>query len=194
YLHALKELAAYYTEQKDYTHAIAWARRALAVSPLQEDLHRAVMQLYALTGDRAAALRQYADCQALLQKELNATPLPETQALYERILHHRPLDFEVGMGRMPILPSRAPFVGRETELRMLTQLWHQAQEGQGQAVFIGGELGVGKTALVQQFIEQAFTPSPLSPLSLRGERARCAWASSSPARGGRRHTVQAKPG
>lgn len=163
YLYALKELAAYYTEQKDYSHAIAWARRALAISPLQEDLHRAVMQLYALTGDRAAALRQYAECKVTLQKELNATPLPETQALYERILHHRPLDFAEGVTS---LPPRAPFVGREYELQTLTNLWRQAQDGHGQAVLIGGEVGVGKTALVQRFLED-LSPSP------------------SPARGGR---------
>jgi DNA-binding SARP family transcriptional activator/Tfp pilus assembly protein PilF len=157
YLQALKELAAHYTEQKDYPLAIGWARRALAANPLQEDLYRTLMQLYALTGDRAAALRQYAECEALLERELDAAPLPETRALYERILRNQPLDFGE---RVALSPALAPFVGRELELQKLAQLWHRVQGGQGEAVFIGGEIGVGKTTLVQKFMGQALTPGP----------------------------------
>ncbi|GBC76107.1 Response regulator aspartate phosphatase G [bacterium HR07] len=180
YLHALKELAAHYTEQKDYAHALEWVRRALAVSPWQEDLHRAAMQLYAFIGDRAAALSQYAECTNILQRELNAAPLPETQMLYERILHNRPLG---GGAHTPRLPTRAPFVGREHELHTLTNLWHQAQQGHGQAVFIGGEVGVGKTTLVQRFLEDLprHPPPPLGEGS--GERSSVLHGASSPAGG-----------
>ncbi|MCL6643292.1 MAG: tetratricopeptide repeat protein, partial [Candidatus Bipolaricaulota bacterium] len=42
-------------------------------------------------------------------------------------------------------------------------LWQTVQHGQGQAIFIGGEVGVGKTAFVQKFIEHISTPPPISP-------------------------------
>jgi DNA-binding SARP family transcriptional activator/tetratricopeptide (TPR) repeat protein len=157
YLQALKELVAHYTEHRDYAQAIVWARQVLSISPLQEEIHRALMQLYALTGDRTAALHQYAECEAVLQRELNAAPLPETQTLYKKLLRGAPV--ETAPKEIPKLPA-VPFVGRERELNTLKALWQNVQHGQGQAIFIGGEIGVGKTTLVQKFIEHIQGPLP----------------------------------
>ena len=44
----------------------------------------------------------------------------------------------------------APFVGREDELRMLANRFARACEGEGQAVLILGEAGIGKTRLVNE--------------------------------------------
>ena len=50
------------------------------------------------------------------------------------------------------LPANAPRpVGRETELAQLEALLSTAQAGQRQIVFVTGEAGIGKTALVQAF-------------------------------------------
>jgi class 3 adenylate cyclase/tetratricopeptide (TPR) repeat protein len=70
--------------------AVQTALRLLALDPLQEPVHRALMQLYVETGRRGAALRQYQLCVDSLQRELRAKPEKETTALYEEILHHRP--------------------------------------------------------------------------------------------------------
>jgi predicted ATPase/class 3 adenylate cyclase len=52
-----------------------------------------------------------------------------------------------------------PFVGREDELRSLTNRWELAVEGEGQMALIIGEAGIGKSRLVQRFREQiAGTP------------------------------------
>src|SRR4030095_12381938 len=51
-----------------------------------EPAHRALMQLYAQTGRRSAALRQYQLCLTTLRRELRTEPEPETQALHEEIL------------------------------------------------------------------------------------------------------------
>jgi class 3 adenylate cyclase/tetratricopeptide (TPR) repeat protein/ribosomal protein L40E len=52
-----------------------------------------------------------------------------------------------------------PFIGREDELRSLTNRWERALEGEGQTALIIGEAGIGKSRLVQQFHEQiAGTP------------------------------------
>ncbi len=47
-----------------------------------------------------------------------------------------------------------PFVGREDELRSLTNRWERASEGEGQVALIIGEAGIGKSRLVQRFHEQ----------------------------------------
>ncbi len=165
YLQALKELVAYHAEHREYSAAILWARRVISVSPLQEEMHRALMQLYALTGDRTAALHQYVECEAVLQKELNAAPLPETQALYKKLLRGAPV--EAVPKEIPKLPA-VPFVGRGRELTTLKTLWQNVQHGQGQAIFISGEIGVGKTTLVQHFIEHIAIPPPAPPRNGEG--------------------------
>src|SRR5262245_11619437 len=59
---------------------------------------------------------------------------------------------------LPLLISschpRAPPVGREAELAQLHQWFNQAQGGARQVVFVTGEAGIGKTTLVDAFLEQ----------------------------------------
>ena len=43
-----------------------------------------------------------------------------------------------------------PLVGRTEELQFLQQRWKQAQAGNGQAVLVGGEPGIGKTRTAQE--------------------------------------------
>jgi class 3 adenylate cyclase/tetratricopeptide (TPR) repeat protein len=42
-----------------------------------------------------------------------------------------------------------PLIGRETELGFLTKRWENAMEGEGQAVLVQGEAGIGKSRLLQ---------------------------------------------
>jgi class 3 adenylate cyclase/tetratricopeptide (TPR) repeat protein len=46
------------------------------------------------------------------------------------------------------------FVGRVHELGMLRERWAIARTGQGQAVFVTGEAGIGKSRLVEALVEQ----------------------------------------
>lgn len=54
----------------DYAAAIQQANRLLRSDPLREETYRRLMRLYALHGDRAAALRIYYTCATTLQQEL----------------------------------------------------------------------------------------------------------------------------
>ncbi|MCI0433378.1 MAG: AAA family ATPase, partial [Gemmatimonadetes bacterium] len=56
-------------------------------------------------------------------------------------------------GRLALAAARGltPFTGREDERRFLMNRWKLAQDGEGQAVLIIGEAGIGKSRLVQQF-------------------------------------------
>ena len=47
-----------------------------------------------------------------------------------------------------------PLVGREDELAFLHQRWMQAQAGNGQAVLVSGEPGIGKSRLMQELRER----------------------------------------
>lgn len=44
-----------------------------------------------------------------------------------------------------------PFVGRESEFGLLVDRWETAVAGEGQVVFLGGEPGIGKSRLVDEF-------------------------------------------
>jgi TOMM system kinase/cyclase fusion protein len=58
-------------------------------------------------------------------------------------------------GGTPIDPSTlTPFVGREQELGLLLDRFDQVQEGEGQAVWIAGEAGIGKSRLVHRLRER----------------------------------------
>jgi DNA-binding SARP family transcriptional activator len=65
--------------------AVAWYRRALAVDPLREDIHRAIIRCYAEAERRSDALAQYSRCEEILQQELGIEPSSETKKLHQRI-------------------------------------------------------------------------------------------------------------
>jgi len=65
--------------------AIGTSQRLLQLDPVREETHRLLMRLYASTGKRAQALRQYQLCRDSLQRELQAKPDVETERLYRQI-------------------------------------------------------------------------------------------------------------
>ncbi|HEY0835944.1 MAG TPA: BTAD domain-containing putative transcriptional regulator, partial [Azospirillum sp.] len=65
------------------------ALRLLALDPLQEAAHRALMQLYARQGRHTVALRQYQICRAMLDQELGVLPEPETERVHRAIRERR---------------------------------------------------------------------------------------------------------
>jgi len=59
----------------------------------------------------------------------------------------------------------APFVGRENELKLLEGFFDSILENRGSFVLIEGETGIGKTRLVEQFLDQI---KPRGPMVIRG--------------------------
>jgi tetratricopeptide (TPR) repeat protein len=56
----------------------------------------------------------------------------------------------------PVNRSRAlPFVGREEQVAVLEARWRRALSGEGQFVLISGEPGIGKSRLIEEFLERA---------------------------------------
>jgi DNA-binding SARP family transcriptional activator len=65
--------------------AIAYAKRWLELDPLHEPAHRALMRIHARAGDRVAALRQFRECERILDRELGVAPLAQTMTLARAI-------------------------------------------------------------------------------------------------------------
>ena len=79
------QLVEGYSAQRAFESAIWQAKQWLALDPLLEEAHRALMRLFVATGRRQLALDQYEACRALLERELSAEPEPETTQLHNAI-------------------------------------------------------------------------------------------------------------
>jgi DNA-binding SARP family transcriptional activator/tetratricopeptide (TPR) repeat protein len=139
--------------------ATQFAGRWLALDPLQEAAHRALMRLYSRGGRRAAALRQYQLCADTIRRELGTDPEPETRTLYQELLRHGAENSGGGAARngrpSPIAAPAAPLVGRHAELVQLREALQAAAPGRLQAVAVSGEAGVGKTRLIGELVGEA---------------------------------------
>jgi len=148
---ALQRLARWYGDQGEHESAIPYARRWLALDPLHEPAHRELMALYARSGQRAAALRQYAECERVLEEELGVEPSSQTVELYEAIRAGQDLSGLPNLTGLHTSPPHnlpeqlTPFVGRGDELAELGELLSPTAEVR--LVTVVGPGGMGKTRL-----------------------------------------------
>ncbi len=73
-------------DQADYNAALESVQRVLTEDACQEDAHRLAMRIYAALGNRAAIVRQYAQCEQALLTEIDASPSPQTADLYQALM------------------------------------------------------------------------------------------------------------
>ena len=85
YVQGLRLLVRQLTQQRDLRQATLYAEKAAAADPLQEELHRDLMQLYAATGQPSLALRQYREMEARWQQELGELPSAATRRLAQEL-------------------------------------------------------------------------------------------------------------
>ncbi len=158
----LDRLARCHAQQGDYERAIDHARRWLALDPLHEPAHRALMSLYAWAGQQAAALRQYSECVRVLEEELGVPPERETTGLYEAIRSRQPPPPPAAASpgaavsaasRLPpqpqhnLPPQPTSFVGRISELDEISRLLGGPA---CRLLTLVGPGGIGKTRLAIQ--------------------------------------------
>jgi non-specific serine/threonine protein kinase len=163
YLAARERLAALALEAGETAEAERHLRLAVAVDPLRESTQRALMQALAAGGNYAAALLCYRELRQRLHRELNTTPDPETQTLFQQLRSEaRRLSAKGAVGRwashttgsgrseapvdttfrhqLPLPLTR--FIGREDQLAELQQ-WL----AEHRLVTLTGAGGCGKTRL-----------------------------------------------
>ncbi|GIV96693.1 MAG: transcriptional activator [Herpetosiphonaceae bacterium] len=153
-LQTLYTLTARSSARGEYDTALGYTSRLLSLEPWQEEAHRQMMLLLALSGQRSAALAQYEICRTVLAQELGVEPMDETTALYTRIREGRigePAEaeqFSVPMLRLHNLPDQlTPFIGRETEL---AQIATRLTSPSCRLLTLVGPGGIGKTRLALQ--------------------------------------------
>jgi DNA-binding SARP family transcriptional activator len=85
YVRAANELVKQYGQAERYEEAIAVTRRILSADPFRESVHRDLLVLLLLNGQRAEALHQHDHWSALLRQELDVDPMPQTLRLAEEL-------------------------------------------------------------------------------------------------------------
>lgn len=147
YLSALEQLIHRAEAAGDYVAAVRHSRRLLQWDPLREEVHRHLMQLHLLNGDRAAALHAFQNCVTVLRRELDVEPCLATRQVYEQLLE-----------RPDYVPSSLPFlcalplVGRSLEWACLQKTWRAAAQGRAHMALLTGEAGIGKTRLAEELL------------------------------------------
>ena len=185
-METLDRLIASHLDDGDHAGGIARATQLLRMDTLREKTYRQLMQLLALSGERAAALAQYETCCRMLREELGVTPTPDTVQLYERIsagtlvearqpvLAAQPVAAEpvsyLPAGPRHNLPVQSTsFVGREDDV---TAILDRLAEPDCRLLTLVGPGGMGKTRLaltVAERLVDGFADGvvfvPLAPLA-----------------------------
>jgi predicted ATPase/DNA-binding SARP family transcriptional activator len=158
YAAALQALITWYSEKQQYAEAITYARQWVALDPLHELAQRQLISVLAWAGQAADALRQYQNFEELLRAELDVVPETETIKLYDAI---RLRQFKAAPVRVDVpqlahnLPAPVlPFVGRQTELNEIQQLF---QKNDSRFVTLVAPGGMGKTRLALEVAQQIIT-------------------------------------
>ncbi|MDQ1465741.1 MAG: hypothetical protein QOH10_156, partial [Actinomycetota bacterium] len=147
-----------------HTALVAELEDLLVHYPLRERLWGALVLALYRSRRQGDALRAYQRARTTLVVTLGIDPGAELRDLERAILARdprldapvvapsRPAGDAVGsLSRLVAWTTSGPaFVGRDTELSLLTDLWTRIRTGEPHVVLIGGEPGIGKTRLAAE--------------------------------------------
>ena len=144
--------------------AIRIAQRQLTLDPSLEEAHRSLMDLYARSGRRSAALRQYDLCRKALARHFGAVPSAETVRLYESL---REKDSASGVQR-PGVTASGPIGSPEFSARpSIVVLPFANRHGDSDRDYIGIGYAEDITTALSRF-GSLFVISPTTTFALRG--------------------------
>ena len=152
-LKALERIIQMLEEQRDYKAAIPFAQRLLRHDRLYENGYRLLMRLFAVSNERASALRTYHTCVDILQNELGVEPEPATREIFHRLRSSQVLPSTAS----PAVESEAmlPLTGRSGVWAQLQTEWQRATSGEQRFVLLSGEVGIGKTRVAEEMLQWA---------------------------------------
>jgi DNA-binding SARP family transcriptional activator len=136
--------------------------------PLRESVAVLVMEAMAKDGRAAEAIEVFDDVRTSLVEAAGLEPGPQLLQLHRRLVEGKTVVGRskpaVPAGEPPAGPGRPEtFVGREDELNSLRTAVSGLRSGRGEAIWLEGEPGIGKTAL----LAEAFAGPPGSEATLR---------------------------
>jgi predicted ATPase/DNA-binding SARP family transcriptional activator len=149
YLGLLQELGNLYEANSEYQAAIEVCKKIVQNDTLNEEAYVNLMRLYAMNGQRQAAVRQYQLLQEILLHELEIEPDPSSTQVYQQILsgEYAPQKSVLPVSKKVLLrhnlPTQlTPFIGRLKEMPEIKN-----RLAQSRLVTLTGAGGVGKTRL-----------------------------------------------
>ncbi|MFE7171625.1 BTAD domain-containing putative transcriptional regulator [Streptomyces sp. NPDC057616] len=141
----------------DHRRSAEAAAAALRVDPYDESACRALIGAQLAIGSPGAALRTFDALRRRLRSELGTEPDPRTMALHQALLGN-PLTGRQDPPRPAVASTRRTsgiLVGRDAELDRLHGAWRDALAGRSTAVLVRSADGMGRTALLAEFGDQA---------------------------------------
>lgn len=87
YLNILIQAGELYYTMEKYDQTLEYCQRALEEDNLLEDAYRLSLRTFAAMGNRVGLIRQYQRCVEVLEREINAEPSAQTQALYQSLIN-----------------------------------------------------------------------------------------------------------
>ena len=155
YQQTLGRLAREAMGQWRWRDAVELADRWLASDPVSDEAAQLAVEARYLSGNRAAALAQYAEFRDLVAREAGCEPSRGLQALVRRVeadratADSRPVTDE-WYAHAPSF--EASLIGRDAQWKMLGAAWKGVVRGQGRIMLVEGESGVGKSRLADEFL------------------------------------------
>lgn len=171
----LERLTGAYSANGEWEKAILRSRQWVSLDRLHEPAQRRLMQVYALSGQRSAAIRQYEECEHWLQADLGQSPEEVTIALYQQIRTGKigkqselseattihPLVFPA---KPPLIKTKLFAPHRRADLVSRQHLLLKLGQGAQRALtLISAPAGYGKTTLLSEWIgtlQKADSSSP----------------------------------
>jgi predicted ATPase/DNA-binding SARP family transcriptional activator len=153
-----------------WDEVLTWSEQWIRLGYSPEPAYRALMKAYAGLGNLGMIQIAYQRCVEALSRDLNADPSPETIMLNEQLREGQPGAYKTpatvvmesyrqppffASEKVPCQIEKPLLVNREPEVNRLDSYLDQAFTGQGRVVFVTGDPGSGKTALVNEFISHA---------------------------------------
>ena len=164
-------------QSEQWDEVLEWGEEWIRLGYAPEAAYRALIQAHAGSGDLGMVNATYQRCAESVNRELDLDPSVETQQLYESILRGRMEESGSPPVYSPVPPKKRPafldlkdeqpvekpvFVAREGELAQLDAQLDLVLNSQGRVIFVTGEAGSGKTALVDEFTPPRSEYSPQS--------------------------------
>lgn len=174
YRSKLQLLLNKFAKEHRWGDLVDWSERWIAQGETPEPAYRYLMLAYHHQGDSSSVATTYERCTNDLVEQLGVNVSEETESLFQELSQGvSPQESEPGSQQsaesIPLekQPFRSPgfpdvdfdqievvkpiFVGREDQLRELTEHLDHALAGDGRVVFVTGESGIGKSALLRYF-------------------------------------------
>ncbi|MGH2606711.1 MAG: AAA family ATPase, partial [Anaerolineales bacterium] len=170
-------------EEGRWAAVFEWAERWISHGHGPEPAFRALMRAHAALDDAVGLAAAYSRCRESLRQQVGVDPSPATVRLFQELSSAKPVaretrlpTNEIRTGPPEPLPpeaevpeflraesevfARRPYAGRETELGRLHAQLDQVVRGSGKVTLVVGEVGKGKTALVEEFARRAEAERP----------------------------------